>query len=241
MESNATTIQALYRGRKVRLELQQKSSDHAPQPSSPSPSFPIDGVQKDAIEPPLEAIVKEVPSPQSQSLAESESGSDFKNIPSNLPGQEQQTSSAPQWPTSTHDDFDELEDGDGWPQLSSPDDLAQRNWVLKNKKILLRTITWNMCANKPPPVEQVQKTLLPLNRCSRSLLLPTVTSRQVPSDRRWDRRVRKIYRQVSRESFQEELGVLSRGCCRPELCPASLPHPPGLLRLPFLPLTTTLV
>jgi hypothetical protein len=160
MESNATTIQALYRGRKARVELQQKSVEPTVLPLSSTPSSALNSVEKNETEPcPIQTQIEESPSP-AQSQADHEN--DLKSAPSELPPQEQ--SPSPEWPAATHDHFNELEDLGSWPELHSSDDHGQRSWVIKNKKILLRTITWNMCANRPPPVQHVQRSLLPLNR-----------------------------------------------------------------------------
>lgn len=59
------------------------------------------------------------------------------------------------WPDPLVEDFTDSE----WPDLSQSDANVQA-WVLKNKKILLRTITWNLCAKPPPGKDKLLKTLL---------------------------------------------------------------------------------
>lgn len=65
---------------------------------------------------------------------------------------------APLWPNPLVETFDA-----NWPDLSQSDTEAE-NWLLENKKLLIRTVTWNLCAKAPPAVEQVNQLLLPKNK-----------------------------------------------------------------------------
>ena len=64
------------------------------------------------------------------------------------------------WPSAFVEAFDE-----SLPALdaSTLDDDVKR-WVVENKKVLMRVVTWNMAANDPPPMEDVEVTLVPKNR-----------------------------------------------------------------------------
>lgn len=63
-----------------------------------------------------------------------------------------------EWPEPFVEDF-----GDDWPDLEQ-DDSKVENWAFENKRILLRVVTWNLCANAPPDVEQLRNIVLPVNR-----------------------------------------------------------------------------
>lgn len=67
-------------------------------------------------------------------------------------------SEAPLWPNPLVETFDS-----NWPDLSVTD-IEAENWLLANKKLLIRTVTWNLCAKAPPAVDQVTQLLLPRNR-----------------------------------------------------------------------------
>lgn len=67
------------------------------------------------------------------------------------------------WPEVLTEKFD---DG-SWPDLSSEaSDESVEAWVQQNGKILIRTVTWNLCAEPPPGVGDIQKNLLPRDRSS---------------------------------------------------------------------------
>eukprot|EP00607_Mallomonas_marina_P001746 CAMPEP_0182437942 /NCGR_PEP_ID=MMETSP1167-20130531/85388_1 /TAXON_ID=2988 /ORGANISM="Mallomonas Sp, Strain CCMP3275" /LENGTH=662 /DNA_ID=CAMNT_0024631047 /DNA_START=398 /DNA_END=2386 /DNA_ORIENTATION=- len=96
------------------------------------------------------------------------------------------------WPEPIEDDFVSLSDGTPWPQLERvPDEEVQR-WIFKNERILIRTVTWNLQAKKPPPVEEVNMKLLPVNKfhlyfvgteeCERSIAKSVVN----PSKKAWE-------------------------------------------------------
>ncbi len=58
------------------------------------------------------------------------------------------------WPEPFVEDFDDPD----WPQFDN--DAQVRRWVLTHRKVLLRTVTWNLCARTPPPKEAVLTNLL---------------------------------------------------------------------------------
>jgi hypothetical protein len=59
------------------------------------------------------------------------------------------------WPRPLVEDFNDKD----WPNLDDTDDNIL-NWAMKHKRLLVRTITWNLCAKPPPPKAQLQKSLL---------------------------------------------------------------------------------
>ena len=58
------------------------------------------------------------------------------------------------WPEPFREDFEK--NPFLWPPLSPRKRCL--NWIRRNKKILIRTITWNLCANTPPSLEEVRCT-----------------------------------------------------------------------------------
>lgn len=71
-----------------------------------------------------------------------------------------QASEAAQWPSPIVEDFTA-----GWPVLcSESEEHDVEKWVINNKKILIRTSTWNLCAKPPPNIESLCANLLPTDR-----------------------------------------------------------------------------
>jgi hypothetical protein len=65
---------------------------------------------------------------------------------------------SPIWPEPLVDNF-----ADGtWPNLNAEDAIVEREF-LQGGRILMRVVTWNLCANPPPNVDALQ-SLLPKNR-----------------------------------------------------------------------------
>lgn len=58
-----------------------------------------------------------------------------------------------------------VENFENWPKLdaSVSDDVVEK-WILDNKRVLMRTITWNLAANPPPAIGYVTVNLLPKDR-----------------------------------------------------------------------------
>mmetsp|Transcript_36819 Transcript_36819/g.63556 ORF Transcript_36819/g.63556 Transcript_36819/m.63556 type:complete len:641 (-) Transcript_36819:7-1929(-) len=93
------------------------------------------------------------------------------------------------WPEVLTENF-----GDGsWPDLSSEaSDESVEAWVQQNGKVLIRTVTWNLCAEPPPIVGDIQQNLLPKDRfhiyiigteeCERSI----AQSALFPSKKGWE-------------------------------------------------------
>jgi hypothetical protein len=77
--------------------------------------------------------------------------------PDQTPIQSQPTTSSktPIWPSPVVENFNDPD----WPILEA-DDTDVRNWVTSNKRLLLRTVTWNMCARPPPSKEELTINLL---------------------------------------------------------------------------------
>jgi hypothetical protein len=73
---------------------------------------------------------------------------------------ETESSKPPKWPTALNDDFSHP----NWPNLNSDDDENVSRWVLENRKVLIRTITWNLCAKKPPAISMLANKLIPQNK-----------------------------------------------------------------------------
>lgn len=66
----------------------------------------------------------------------------------------------PAWPEPLVEDFSDPD----WPELATSTNEEVERWVLENKRILLRTVTWNLCAKAPPSKEEITRTLLPANK-----------------------------------------------------------------------------
>eukprot|EP01038_Epipyxis_sp_PR26KG_P005682 gene5682-7844_t len=83
------------------------------------------------------------------------------------------------------------ESNEHWPDLSQDDSLIEK-WVIENKKILMRCVTWNLCAKDPPAIEDLKKKLLPPNKfhllvigteeCERSIAQSALN----PSKKNWE-------------------------------------------------------
>ena len=73
---------------------------------------------------------------------------------------ETESSKPPKWPTALNDDFSHP----NWPNLNNEDDENVSRWVLENRKVLIRTITWNLCAKKPPAISMLANKLIPQNK-----------------------------------------------------------------------------
>lgn len=60
-----------------------------------------------------------------------------------------------EWPTV----LDDYESSCNRPNFQSNNDVIE--WVVANKCVLMRVITWNLCARPPPPIEHTRVHLLP--------------------------------------------------------------------------------
>mmetsp|Transcript_24339 Transcript_24339/g.35686 ORF Transcript_24339/g.35686 Transcript_24339/m.35686 type:complete len:505 (+) Transcript_24339:266-1780(+) len=180
-EKHATTIQSIWRGAKTRKELEKNTTAGSPC-SGPTKcdNENVDGpASSQSDEENKEAISEDIVLPAD---AQKEISSDRK------PEDEPQTYS---WPETMHDTFEYCE-SDQWHNLETASHHDIMAWVLDNKKVLFRAVTWNMMAKKPPPAEDIQRKLLPLNRfhiiafgteeCERSIAKSAVN----PSKRIWE-------------------------------------------------------
>jgi hypothetical protein len=59
------------------------------------------------------------------------------------------------WPNPLVEDFNDPD----WPKLSGTDEEIA-NWVMSNRRLLMRTVTWNMCAKPPPSKDLLCENLL---------------------------------------------------------------------------------
>lgn len=94
----------------------------------------------------------------------------------------------PVWPEPLLEDFNDAD----WPELATASNEDVENWAMKNKRLLMRVVTWNLCAQPPPPHEVVTANLLPPNRfhlyiigteeCERSIAQSALN----PSKRNWE-------------------------------------------------------
>jgi len=98
-----------------------------------------------------EAIDKDVERTLQKTLSRADLGDEEK-------GQEQ--SQPTSWPVPLDDHA--LRASGEWPVLSHCGPEVEQ-WVRDNKRLMIRAVTWNLCAQKPPPIEQATKFLLPLN------------------------------------------------------------------------------
>jgi hypothetical protein len=85
----------------------------------------------------------------------------FHNNPVEETSQSQQPQSERRapilWPEPLIERFD-----NSWPDLSDND--VSEKWVYKHKAVLVRAVTWNLCAKKPPPVDDTRKLLFPRDK-----------------------------------------------------------------------------
>ena len=89
------------------------------------------------------------------------------------------------WPSPLQEDVQAL------PSLESVGPEVEK-WVRANKKISIRTVTWNLCARAPPPIEAATSFLLPRNmyhlyvigteECERSIAQSAIN----PSKKAWE-------------------------------------------------------
>jgi hypothetical protein len=59
------------------------------------------------------------------------------------------------WPAPIVEIFNDPE----WPNLEAEDSEVLK-WVTSSRKLLLKTVTWNLCAKNPPPKEELCASLL---------------------------------------------------------------------------------
>ena len=63
------------------------------------------------------------------------------------------------WPIPITENFREH----NWPILDDPH-INVENWVIANQQIFARSVTWNLCARKPPSIDQTMRNLLIPNK-----------------------------------------------------------------------------
>eukprot|EP01031_Cornospumella_fuschlensis_P027507 gene27507-33224_t len=91
------------------------------------------------------------------------------------------------WPEPFVEDFNDP----NWPNLGLGNDEIEK-WVLENKQVMVRTVTWNLCAKPPPNKDAIVNTTIPLNKfhvyvvgteeCERSIAQSAIN----PSKKNWE-------------------------------------------------------
>ena len=94
------------------------------------------------------------------------------------------------WPEPL-EDASYISDNHNWPELNTDGPDVER-WLMIHKKLTVRTVTWNLAAQTPPPVDCVKSNLLPNNRyhvyvvgteeCERSIAQSAIN----PSKKAWE-------------------------------------------------------
>eukprot|EP00981_Chlorochromonas_danica_P006465 scaffold1401_cov180-Ochromonas_danica.AAC.15 len=98
------------------------------------------------------------------------------------------------WPKPLLEDFTDKD----WPDLHTSSDEDVVKWVMTNKRLLIRTVTWNLCAKSPPNKENLTQSLLPPHRfhlyiigteeCERSIAQSAIN----PSKKNWEGYLRDV-------------------------------------------------
>lgn len=65
----------------------------------------------------------------------------------------------PVWPEPFVEDFNDPD----WPSFDVSNDEIEK-WVLENKRVMVRTVTWNLCAKPPPNKDAITNTTIPNNK-----------------------------------------------------------------------------
>jgi len=142
-EKHATAIQAQWRGKMIRQQLVENeiSSD----------------VDEDELEASTAApeVAKDMNVEQIREEAAIRTDTEF------LKSKNQEEVSS--WPKVLVENFESPLEGSAWPELSGHSSLCWK-WLMENKKIVTRCVTWNLCGNNPPSKEEIQKLVLPLNK-----------------------------------------------------------------------------
>lgn len=98
------------------------------------------------------------------------------------------------WPKPLVEDFTDRD----WPDLQTTSDEDVVKWVMTNKRLLIRTVTWNLCAKPPPNKESLTQSLIPPHRfhlyiigteeCERSIAQSALN----PSKKNWEGYLREV-------------------------------------------------
>lgn len=95
------------------------------------------------------------------------------------------------WPAAVEENAEFVAHKIVWPPLH---DSSQSNWkwLLSNKKLLIRCVTWNQCGKPAPSIEKIRKTLITSDKyhiiavgtqeCERSIAQSAVN----PSKKQWE-------------------------------------------------------
>ena len=77
-------------------------------------------------------------------------------------GQINQDNSNSVWPEPLNEKFDDQ--SSNWPEISAINPNRCLEWININRKLLIKTITWNLQAEPPPSIIEAQQKLFPLNK-----------------------------------------------------------------------------
>ena len=78
---------------------------------------------------------------------------------------------AAEWPATLSECKDAVEGDIKWPLLGSSKSRRSCQWLMRHKRVLVRCVTWNMCGKQPPPVKEITRTVLPVNRLLHALCM----------------------------------------------------------------------
>ncbi len=62
------------------------------------------------------------------------------------------------WPEPLLENFEEE-----WPNFQAEDSEIETS-AINSKKIMMRVVTWNLCARPPPPSSQLTRLVMPKNK-----------------------------------------------------------------------------
>jgi hypothetical protein len=169
--SNGTTLMT----KSPQVEHLDEDDDEVP-PDSGTGLLPSDGVEAEAEEAEMAAAA---------AMQEQGEIQDHRDLPC-------------VWPAPLVEDFN---DTNQWPAIHQPGDSVSSSaldWVMARQEILLRVVTWNLCAEKPPSEDSTLRTLLPRNRfhvvvvgseeCERSIAMSALN----PSKAVWEQYLTNI-------------------------------------------------
>jgi hypothetical protein len=170
---HVTTIQKHWRGMKGRREFKsiahktRKNREDCGVEEGDSKSSTNSALENTRIQPIEQTLLMKNDNLNSNDQAIEEKSSTTtinENLDSNKEIHVAQNIITSNWPQPVLENFEVINQESGkWPSLENSDP-SSLDWVLTKKKVLIRAITWNMCARRPPSLSHLQTQLLPLNR-----------------------------------------------------------------------------
>jgi hypothetical protein len=174
-DHSATSIQASWRGKFARpMKVRLEKKEHPSESNTTEAQHGNIGTDVDySTSNNVSSISNKIPSEQSYDGKQSDK--DDENEEENLAiaraeGEEeielQKVTSNHKlltWPDSLVDDFDDPNWPDLGPTSSSSGKEDVQTDLNRTETILIRVVTWNLCAKKPPSVEKARIKLFPLN------------------------------------------------------------------------------